>query len=173
MNVVDAVKKRRSVRAFRDMDVKVGQIEKLVDVARFAPSAGNVQPWEFVVVRDRKLKDLLADAALGQNSIREAPVVIAVCADEDRSARRYGVRGRTLYCLQDTAAAIQNIHVVACSLGLGTCWIGAFDEEEVRKILKIPEGVRPVALIPVGYPKETPSERHLRPLTEIVHSETF
>jgi nitroreductase len=83
------------------------------------------------------------------------------------------VRGKTLYCIQDTAAAIQNIHLTAYSLGLGTCWIGAFREEEARKILKIPEGVRPVAMIPVGYAAEIPQPRKRKPVDQIVHYETF
>ncbi|MCK4483131.1 nitroreductase family protein, partial [Candidatus Bathyarchaeota archaeon] len=109
-------------------------MEKLVDSARWAPSAGNTQPWRFIIVRKPEIKRKLAAAALGQSFVEEAPVVIVVCADEDRSSMGYGVRGKTLYCIQDTAAAIQNIHLAAYSLGLGTCWIGAFREEEARRI---------------------------------------
>lgn len=83
------------------------------------------------------------------------------------------MRGRTLYCIQDTAAAAQNIHLAAYSFGLGTCWVGAFDEDEARRILRIPLGVRPVALIPVGYPAEAPMTRARRPVDEIVHRELF
>jgi SagB-type dehydrogenase family enzyme len=115
----------------------------------------------------------LGEAALDQSFIEEAPVVIVVCADENRSARRYGSRGRTLFCIQDTAAAIQNIHLTACSHGLGTCWIGAFKEDEVKTILKIPDGMRPVAIIPVGYPDESPTRPSKRPASRIVHYETF
>ncbi len=147
-------------------------VEKLVDSARWAPSAGNTQPWRFIIVRKPEIKRKLA-AAVGQSFVEEAPIVIVVCADEDRSSMRYGVRGKTLYCIQDTAAAIQNIHLAAYSLGLGTCWIGAFREEEARRILKIPRGVRPVAIIPVGYAAEAPSPRSRRSLSQIVHYETF
>jgi nitroreductase len=110
---------------------------------------------------------------LDQTFIEEAPAVIVVCANENRSSQRYGVRGKTLYCIQDTAAAIQNIHLAAYSLGLGTCWVGAFKEEEAREILKIPQGIRPVAIIPVGYPAEAPSPRNRRSISQIVHYETF
>ena len=173
MDVFETIKGRRSIRAYRDIEVPQEIVEKLIEAARWAPSAGNIQPWEFIIVRNPETKRRLAEAALGQSFIEEAPVVIVVCADEERSARGYGTRGRTLYCIQDTAAAIQNIHLAACALGLGTCWVGAFKEDEARKILNIPGGVRPVAIIPVGYPAESPSPRSRRPLKEIIHYERF
>ena len=173
MDVLEAIKGRRSIRAFKSQAVSTEIVEKLIDAARWAPSAGNIQPWEFIIVRNPEIKRNLAKAALNQSFIEEAPVVIVVCADEIRSSQGYGVRGKTLYCIQDTAAATQNIHLVAYSLGLGTCWVGAFNEEEARKILEIPQGVRPVAIIPVGYPAEKPPARNRRPLNQIVHYEKF
>lgn len=173
IDVLDAVKGRRSVRAFKNQDVPVEIVEKLIDAARWAPSAGNIQPWEFIIVRKPEIKRRLAEAALGQTFIEKASVVIVVCANESLSSQGYGARGKRLYCIQDTAAATQNIHLVAYSLGLGTCWIGAFREEEVREILEIPQGVRPIAIIPVGYPAETPSPGSRRPLDQIVHYEVF
>ncbi|MEM2337995.1 MAG: nitroreductase family protein [Candidatus Bathyarchaeia archaeon] len=173
MDVFEVIKGRRSIRAFQEADVPKEIVEKLIEAAMWAPSAGNIQPWEFVIVRNSETKRRLAEAALGQSFIEEAPVVIVVCADEERSARGYGTRGRTLYCIQDTAAAIQNIHLAAYSLGLGTCWVGAFREDEARKILGIPEGLRPVAIIPVGYPAESPQPRSRRPLKQIIHYEKF
>jgi nitroreductase len=173
MDVLEAIKGRRSIRAFKNQEVSAEIVEKLIDAARWAPSAGNIQPWEFIVVRDPKIKRGLVKAALNQTFIEEAPVVIVVCADEDRSFQGYGARGKTLYCIQDTAAAIQNIHLAAYSLGLGTCWIGAFREEEAREVLKVPKGVRPLAIIPVGYPAESPPPRKRRPIEQIVHYETF
>lgn len=173
MDVFEAIKGRRSIRAFKAAEFPAETVEKLIDAARWAPSAGNIQPWEFIIVRKPEIKRKLAKAALGQSFIEEAPVVIVVCADEERSARGYGARGRNLYCLQDTAAAVQNIHLAAYALGLGTCWVGAFREDEARETLKIPEGIRPVAIIPVGYPAETPSPRSRRPLKQIIHYETF
>ncbi|MCS7125036.1 MAG: nitroreductase family protein [Candidatus Bathyarchaeota archaeon] len=173
MDVFEAIKGRRSIRAFREADVLSDVIERLIEAASWAPSAGNIQPWEFIIVRNPETKRRLAEAALGQSFVEEAPVVIVVCADEERSARGYGPRGRTLYCIQDTAAAIQNIHLAAYALGLGTCWVGAFREDEARKILNIPEGIRPIAIIPVGYPAEAPLPRSRRPLKQIVHYEKF
>jgi len=128
---------------------------------------------EFIIVRKSKIKRSLAQAALDQSSIEEAPVVIIVCANENRSSQGYGVRGKDLYCIQDTAAAIQNLLLFAYSIGLGTCWVGAFREDETREILKIPSGIRPVAMIPVGYVAETPSPRKRRPINLVVHYETF
>ncbi|MBS7615708.1 nitroreductase family protein [Candidatus Bathyarchaeota archaeon] len=173
MEVLEAIKGRRSIRAFKSLDVSQETVEKLIDAARWAPSAGNLQPWEFVIVRNPEIKRKLAEAALGQSFVEEAPVVIVVCADEERSAGGYGARGRTLYCIQDTAAAIQNIHLAAYALGLGTCWVGAFREDEAKEILKVPKGVRPVAIIPVGYAAESPSPRSRRPSKHIIHYETF
>jgi nitroreductase len=173
MDVFEAIMGRRSIRAFKAADVPPETVEKLIDAGRWAPSAGNIQPWEFIIVRKPEIKRKLAKAALGQSFIEEAPVVIVVCADEERSAHGYGGRGRTLYCIQDTAAAIQNIHLAAYALGLGTCWVGAFREDEAREALKIPEGIRPVAIIPVGYAAEAPSPRSRRPLKQIIHHETF
>jgi len=99
--------------------------------------------------------------------------VIVVCANQLRSGRGYGARGVHLYCLQDTAAATQNLLLAATALGLATCWVGAFREEEAKKALNLPEGVRPVAIIPVGRPAEKPRIRPRRPLAEIIHYETY
>ncbi len=169
----EAITGRRSIRAFKSDDVSQEMIMKLVEAAKWAPSAGNIQPWELAVVRKSEVKKRLAEAAYGQAFIEEAPVVIVVCANEARSSESYGERGEHLYCIQDTAAAIQNLLLAGYSLGLGTCWVGAFDEEKTKQILKIPRGIRPVAIIPVGYPAEFPQPRKRRLLEEIIHYEAF
>ncbi len=173
MDVFKAIEDRRSIRAFTDKPVTDKDVIRILDAARQAPSAGNLQPWEFIVVRDAGIKKGLVEAALDQAFIEEASVVIVVCADKLRSSQRYDRRGANLYCLQDTAAAIQNLHLAAHALGLGTSWIGAFNEAEIRKLLTIPLNVRPVAIIPVGYPAEEPMPRRRRSLVEIVHYEKF
>lgn len=173
LDVFEAIKSRRSVRAFTNEDVSEEEVSKLIDAARWAPSAGNIQPWEFIVVRDPEIKRRLSIAALHQTFIEEAPVVIVVCANQMRSGRGYGSRGVNLYCLQDTAAATQNMLLAACALGLASCWVGAFQEEEARRVLNVPNGVRPVAIISIGHPAEKPLARSRRPLSEIVHHETF
>ena len=173
MNVFKAIKTRRSIRAFTQEEISDDEIEKILDAARWAPSAGNIQPWIFVVVRNPETKRRLSEAALNQFFINEAPVVIVVCADQERSGMGYGSRGINLYCIQDTAAATQNILLAAHALGLGACWVGAFNEEEVRHILRVPRGVRPVAIVPIGHPAEKPGVVFKRPLSEVVRRETF
>jgi nitroreductase len=173
LDVLEAIIRRRSIRTFEKKAVSDEQVGVLIDAARHAPSAGNIQPWEFVIVRDQQTKKQLSSAALNQAVIEGAPVVIVVCANEACSGQRYGSRGANLYCIQDTAAATQNILLAACAMGLGTCWVGAFREEMVRRSLNTPTDVRPVAMIPVGYPAENPALRKRRTPGEIVHQETF
>lgn len=173
LDILGAIKGRRSIRFFTKQPVSEEEIKTLIDAARQAPSAGNVQPWEFVIVRKAEVKHEVAVAAGDQTFVEEAPVVIVVCANEDSVERAYGSRGVTLYCLQDTAAATQNILLAAYSLGLGTCWVGAFEEAEVSEALKIPEGVRPVAIIPVGHATANPPKHPRRALSEIMHHERY
>jgi nitroreductase len=173
MELSEAIAKRRSVRTYKKQDLPQGTVEKLVEAAHLAPSAGNVQPWEFVVASTQEARQMLSNAAYGQKSLQEASVVIVVCVDEKRAAESYGVRGKTLYCIQDTAAAIENILLTACALRLGTCWVGAFKEEDVRVVINAPKQMRPVALIPVGYPNELPAAKSRRPVSEVIHRETF
>jgi nitroreductase len=99
-------------------------LEELLSAAISAPSAGNAQPWRFIVVRDQGLKGKLVEAAYGQEFLAEAPVVVVVCADLERARRAYKERGEKLYCLQDTAAAVENLLLAATAKGLGTCWGG-------------------------------------------------
>ena len=154
MEVFEGIVSRYSVRDYEKKDVPNELIGQMLEAAVRAPSAGNIQPWEFIVVKDVETKRELASAALKQRFIQEAPVVIVVCTDPEKSANKYGERGKSLYCIQDTAAAIENMLLTATSLGLGTCWIGAFEEEEVKKVLSIPQKIKPVALITVGFPIE-------------------
>ena len=173
MDVLDAIKGRRSVREFKPEPVKEADLQKILEAAQWAPSAGHCQPLELVVVRDEAVKQKLVRAALGQSFIAEAPIVLVVCADVARTSSRYGKRGADLYCIQDTAAAVQNIHLAAYALGYATCWIGAFDEGEAADAIKAPANVRPLAIIPVGKPAEKPSAPRRMPLEEIVHHEHF
>jgi len=173
MELTDAIKNRRSIRTYKKQEIPQELVNQLIEAARLAPSAGNAQSWSFVIISEQENKQALSEAAFNQRSIIEASAVLVVCADENRAKESYGDRGKTLYCLQDTAAATQNILLTACSLGLGTCWVGAFREEEIRKVIKAPSEMRPVALIPVGYPKESPRARSRRPAIEVMHKETF
>ncbi|MCK5587893.1 MAG: nitroreductase family protein, partial [Candidatus Lokiarchaeota archaeon] len=109
MEIQEAISKRRSIRSFRDEGVSEDAVRQIIEAGILAPSAGNCQPWEFVVIRDKMTKQKLAQAALGQRFVSQVPVVIVVCANIKRSASRYGSRGQELYCIQDTAAAIENM----------------------------------------------------------------
>jgi nitroreductase len=159
---------RFSCRGFADAVVSEVDTEYLLEAARWAPSAGNMQPWRFVVVTNPGTRARLAAAAFGQEFVAQAPLAIVVCALPEESARRYGDRGRSLYCLQDTAAAVQNILLAAAERGLGTCWVGAFDERAAAAALATPRDWRPVAIVPVGHPLAPPGRRSRRPERETV-----
>jgi nitroreductase len=173
LNVLEAIKERRSIRAFTNKTVSEEDIRRLLEAARWAPSAGNTQPLEMVIVKASETKQKLSEAALSQTLIQKASIVIVVCADVTRSSRSYGTRGEQLYSIQDTAAATENILLAAQELGLATCWIGAFHEKEVAKIINAPKSVKPVAIVPVGYPAVRPVVPQKRTFNEIVHYEKF
>lgn len=173
MDVFAAIKGRRSVREFKPDPVDEKDLEKILNAGRLSPSAGNCQPWDFVVVRDDAVKQKLVRAALGQSFLAEAPVVVVVCANIHRTAERYGKRGAELYCIQDTAAATQNILLAAHALGYGACWAGAFDEEAAAKAVKAPRDVRPLGIIPIGRPAEKPEATSRLPLSKIVHENEY
>lgn len=156
MDILDIIKNRRSIRRFKSREIEEEKIEKLLEAVKWAPSAGNLQARDIILVRDKYTKEKIAEAALSQDFISEAPLVFVFCANKEKSRRRYGHRGEELYCIQDTTASIENLILEAYSLDLGTCWVGAFDEEELRKMLGIPQNVRPIAIIPVGYADEKP-----------------
>ncbi len=173
MDVLDAIKERRSVRKYKPDPVPEEDLKKILDAARMAPSAGNMQPLELVVITNQDIKEKLVKAAHGQSFIAEAPVVVVVCANIPRTSKRYGKRGSELYIIQDTAASIQNIHLAAKSLGYATCWIGAYDEGVVEKIIEGPEKVRALALIPIGKPVQQPKAPKKRDLEEITYENVY
>lgn len=153
MDLFEAISKRRSVRKFKsDVPVDEATIQKILEAAIAAPSAGNGQSWRFFVVRDKDIKHKLAFEAGHQPFIDEAPVVIVVCSDLEKAEERYGERGLKTYALQETAAAIQNILLAVASFGLGSCWVGAFNESIAAEILGLPPRVRPLAILPIGEP---------------------
>jgi len=172
MELREAIRYRRSVREFLDKEVPIDVIHELVDLGNLAPSAGNLQARDFIIVRNKKVKDALARAALHQDFISEAPVVLVVCANLERIGP-YGNRGRSLYAIQDASAAIQNILLAIHEKGLGAVWVGAFHEDEVSRILELPPHARPIAIIPIGYPASIPEMPERLPLEEIVHMEKW
>lgn len=167
------IRDRRSVRAFLPDPVTDETVEKLLAAAVQAPSAGNLQGWEFVVVRDREAKRRLARAALDQTFVAEAPVVIVTCRNLIRNSFRYGPRGRDFYSLIDASCASMLLLLAAGNEGLGACFVGAYRDAEVSRVLGLPGHVRPVGIIPVGHPAESPPAADRLPLSEVVHREVF
>jgi nitroreductase len=156
MNILDAIKKRRSIRYFHQKEIPEELIDKLTESLIWAPSAGNLQSRKFYFIRDEAVKIKVAEAALNQGFIAEAPLVIVGCTDS-HVAGKYGERGVTLYSIQDVACSIMAMILVAFDNKLGTCWVGAFREEELTRILNLPMNLKPVVIIPVGYPSKNPS----------------
>jgi nitroreductase len=155
MGILDIIKGRRSIRDFKDKEVPEEAIDALIEAIRWAPSAGNLQSRKFYFIFNKDIKKRLASAALHQSFIAEAPLTVVACVDHS-IAFRYGERGVHLYSIQDVAASIENMLLTAYELGLGSVWIGAFRENEVSEILKLPKNLRPVAIIPIGYPARIP-----------------
>ncbi len=169
---LDAIKARRSIRKFKDTSIGKESIDELMNISRMAPSAGNLQSRDFVVVTDRIIKHKLAIAALDQSFIEQAPVVIVFVANIERASRRYGSRGE-LYAIQDATASVMTLLIAAQSMGLGSCWVGAFDEIKVSELLSLPYNTRPVAIVPVGFADEKPTAPPRPGLEKIVHKEMW
>jgi nitroreductase len=168
MDVLDAIRKRKSVRKYLDKTVENDKLLAILEAGRLAPSASNRQEWRFVLVRDRETRKKLAEAANSQRFVGEASVVIVACAETDEHVMRCG---QACYPI-DVAIALDHITLAAVELGLGTCWIGAFDENEVKQILDIPAEIQVVALMPLGYPSDSSVANKKRlPLNEIMKYE--
>ncbi len=155
MNILDIIINRRSVRDFKDRNIPQALVEGLIDSIRWAPSAGNMQSRKFYFIFDQVIKTKLAKAALNQNFIAKAPLVVVACLDRN-IAVRYGERGVNLYGIQDVSASIMNMMLTAHAMKLGTVWVGAFNEFEVIDILELPDNLRPISIVPVGFPSQIP-----------------
>lgn len=169
MSFFDLISSRHSVRAFKKQDIPDELIKKILKAATAAASAGNLQSYQIFVVTKKDLKKGLVSAAHEQSFIEEASVVFVFCADPKSAAKEYGNRGEELYALQDATIACTYAQLAAHSLGLGSVWVGSFDEEEVSKILDIPSSLRPIALLVVGFTAEKPEVTPRKPLSEITH----
>jgi nitroreductase len=167
MEFSEVLSKRRSVRHFNTrLTVTDEDVTALLEAAVSAPSAGNIQPWRFFVVRSSHARERLA-AALSQRWAAAAPVVIVVAVDPRPCAARYGDRGEYLYSIQDTAAAVENILLAAVDRGLASCWIGAFDDRSVAEALEISPPITPIAIVPIGHSAESAGKPARRPLAEV------
>lgn len=154
MDVFECIKTRRSVRKFLDAEVTMDQIGEILDAGRFAPCAGNIQNWKFILIKNQQIKNKVGEAAFQQYWVAKAPVIIVICAVVDKLEQYYGVRGERLYSIQNCSAAVENMLLTVHSIGLASCWVSAFDETMVRRALHIPEEVRPQAILPIGYAAE-------------------
>lgn len=171
MDVFEAIKRRRSIRNYEPTPVPREKLEKILEAARLAPSASNIQPRHFVVVTNAEKRKALS-AGMFARFLKQAPLVIVACGDEKKSPKWYAI---------DVAIAVENMVLAATGEGLGTCWIGSFDETKVRNVLKIPRHLRVVVLLAVGYPsgKESLASKALRlirkrkSLEEIVSFEEY
>ncbi|MBS3786925.1 nitroreductase family protein [Candidatus Bipolaricaulota bacterium] len=171
MEVKDAVEIRRSVRSYRDEKVPRTIIKDIMESVRMAPSASNRQDWKFVIVDEETVKDQLYKAANEQSFVREAPVVIAGVATEPEEMMSCGVKAGTV----DLSIALDHLTLRAAEEGLGTCWIGAFDQDKTREILEIPEDHKVISLMPLGYPKYdlTREDKKRKKLEKIISYNNF
>lgn len=173
MQFFEVVKSRHSIRAFKPIDVDDERLELILSTANLAPSAGNLQAYEIVLVRDPQRRSALARAAYGQDFVAQAPVALVFCANPMLSAAKYGRRGAELYSIQDATIAAAYAQLAATALGLASVWVGAFDPEAVGRAINAPQGVLPIAIISIGYPAEQPMRTRRRDLRDIVKHETF
>ena len=156
MDVEAAIKKRRSIRKFLSIPVEKEKVMKIIEAGSYAPCAGNIENWRFVIVKNKAKIEKIANACIEQTWISTAPLIIVVCSEMREIKQHFGLRAEMLYSIQNCAAAIQNMLLEITNLGLGSCWIGAFEEDAVKRILSIPENVRVQAVLPIGYPDESP-----------------
>lgn len=169
MNVATAIRERRSIRVYREDPVEEEKLALVLEAARIAPSARNRQEWKFVVVRDPATRERLGAAAPYGKFLAQAPVAIIACATEGEFVMSCGQIAGTV----DTSIALAQMILQAQELGLGTCWLGAYDEAAIKAILQIPATARVVAITPLGYPAESPEARPRKALEEIVSYERY
>lgn len=171
MSLLDTIRGRRSVREYYGRPVAEEALSRVLEAARLAPSAKNLQPWKFIVVTDAGVKKRLAEASFDQMFMARAPVIVIACG---LPGQAYGRMGRYMSSWPvDVAIALEHLVLQAAEEGLGTCWIGAFEESEVKDVLGIPADVRVLALTPLGYPAERPAPRGRKAVEEIVSREKF
>ena len=175
MDLFEVIEKRRSIRRFKPKPLAAKDLKKIVEAGRLAPSGGNRQPWYFIVVREPKTKRALSVAANNQKFIADADIVIVALGDPVISTTKlpYKLSSTRIPHKQDPMIAIEHMVLAATALGYGTCWIGAFSEGEVKGILKIPENLAVIALVPIGVPDENPQPRPRKALKEILFKECY
>jgi len=173
METLSAIKNRRSIRAFKPIKIPEPLLYEVLEAAQWAPCAGNLQNTRLIIVTDPANKREIVKAALNQDFIAQAPVVIIVCSETDTVKRAYKERGAKLYAIQNTAAAIQNMLLAAHDRGLAACWVGAFTEARLRKVFDIPDNVEIHAIIPIGYANEWPRAPPKVSITDLLYFEKW
>lgn len=168
MTVFDAISDRRSIRAYRDVPVEEEKLNRVLEAGRLAPSARNKQAWRFIVVRDKNKRQALSKACCNQGFVAQAPVTLVICANQVENMR-CGQNARTVDC----SIALSFMVLQAAELGLGTCILGAFEEDKVRAVLAIPDEYMIVTVTPLGYPSEAVEKRPRKGLDEIVSYDAF
>ena len=169
MELYEAVQNRYSVRAYQDRPVEQEKLDRILEAARLAPSGSNRQPWKFVVVRDAETRKALAKACNDQSFVGRAPVVIVGVGLMPERTMSCQVPGDPV----DVAIAMEHIALAATAEGLGTCWIGAFDQDQVRQVVGVPDQHKVIEVMPLGYPADEPRPKKRKPLEEIVCYEKF
>jgi len=173
METFECIEKRRSIRKFLDIPVEWEKVGNILRAAQLAPSAGNMQGWKFIVVTDKDKKKAVADAALGQFWMEHAPILIVVYAEPQKSKKFYGKRGEEMYAMQDCSAALENMLLAATDQDLGACWISAFEDGMLSRVLEAPENVEPQGIIAIGYPDEDPPAPAKYQLVDLVYLQTW
>jgi nitroreductase len=173
MNILQAIRTRRSIRKYQSIPLSDNILRTIIDSIVSAPSSGNIQNWKIIVVTKEQTKQLLASACFEQQWIASAPALIVICSDQKSATQFYGKRGEMLYSIQNCAAATQNALLTATHLGIGSCWISSFDENAIKDILKIPETIRPQSIITLGFADEIVSPPPKKSLREIAYFEEY
>jgi nitroreductase len=179
MDIRDVILKRRSIRRYKSTEVSKDLLNQILEAARWAPSWANTQCWEFIIVKDKELKERLKNTLTPWNPARDAvvdaPLVIVACGKKGLAGYSKGkqITDKGDWFMFDVALALQNLILMAWSLGLGTVHIGAFDSKEVKKLLNVPPEVEVVELIPLGYPDESPAPRARKEIASFVYDETY
>jgi len=168
MDTKDAILGRRSIRRYSDQEVPLDLVGEILELAKHAPSSGNLQNWKFVIVTKRDVKEKLAEACLEQYWMVEAPIHIVVCNDYDKVKEHYGKMGR-MFSIQNCAAVSYAIMLAAHEKGLGSCWVGGFDPDAVQRELGIPDNMDPEIIIPIGYSNDKKADS----IREDLHYLTF
>jgi nitroreductase len=168
MNVLDAIRTRRSIRRYKPDNIPDEDLKVILEAAQQAPSAGNKQPWKFIIVRDEDTKKKLAENSRRQLWVGDAGIVVAALAMDKNDPSIY-----QRWVEKDVMTAVEHMVLSAWELGYGTCWIGAFDQKEVKKILDIPGEMTVVSLLPIGVPDEMPEPKGRKPFKEIFFTEKY